>query len=50
MDPQIEFRVMELMMSRLCHELISPVTAVNNGIELLGDDAELDNWIKRSTT
>lgn len=27
-------RVMELMASRLCHDLISPVGAINNGIEL----------------
>jgi len=35
---QIEFRVLELLASRLCHELISPVGAINNGIELLTDD------------
>jgi len=34
---QIEFRVLELLASRLCHELISPVGAINNGVELLGD-------------
>ncbi|HYL32031.1 MAG TPA: histidine phosphotransferase family protein [Stellaceae bacterium] len=34
---QIEFRVLELLASRLCHELISPVGAVNNGVELLND-------------
>ncbi len=34
---QIEFRVLELLASRLCHELISPVGAVNNGVELLSD-------------
>jgi histidine phosphotransferase ChpT len=34
---QIELRVLELACSRLCHELISPVTAVNNGMELVAD-------------
>jgi histidine phosphotransferase ChpT len=34
---QIELRVLELICSRLCHELISPVTAVNNGMELVAD-------------
>lgn len=34
---QLEFRVLELLASRLCHELISPVGAVNNGVELLSD-------------
>lgn len=34
-------RIAELMASRICHDLISPVGAVNNGIELIeemGDD------------
>ena len=34
---QIELRVLELICSRLCHELISPVTAINNGMELVAD-------------
>lgn len=28
-------RVLELMASRICHDLVSPVGAVNNGIELM---------------
>jgi len=34
---QLEFRILELLASRLCHELISPVGAINNGVELLND-------------
>lgn len=34
----IEFRVLELLNARLCHELVSPVGAINNGVELLDDD------------
>jgi len=34
----IPFRVLELLNARLCHELVSPVGAINNGIELLDDD------------
>jgi histidine phosphotransferase ChpT len=30
-----ELRLAELLCSRLCHDLVSPVGAVNNGIELL---------------
>lgn len=30
-----ELRLAELMCSRLCHDLVSPVGAVNNGVELL---------------
>lgn len=32
-----DLRVMELMASRMCHDLISPVGAINNGIELLAE-------------
>lgn len=41
MGVSIDLRVLELLSSRLCHELISPVGAINNGIELMDeDDAE----------
>lgn len=35
---EVEFRVLELINARLCHELVSPVGAINNGVELLDDD------------
>jgi histidine phosphotransferase ChpT len=38
----IDIHVLELLASRICHDLISPVSAINNGIELfeeLGPDA-----------
>lgn len=38
--PRIPLRVAELLCSRLCHDLISPVAAVSNGLELLGDEAD----------
>lgn len=38
MSGAIEFRVLELINARLCHELVSPVGAINNGVELLDDD------------
>lgn len=38
--PALPLRVAELLCSRLCHDLISPVAAVSNGLELLGDDAD----------
>src|ERR1044071_6387407 len=31
-----------LLCSRLCHDLMSPVGALNNGIELLGDEQDPD--------
>lgn len=37
MTSTIDLRVLELTCSRLCHDLISPITAVNNGMELLTD-------------
>ena len=38
MTGTVDTRVMELLCSRLCHELISPVSAICNGLELMGDD------------
>ncbi len=38
MDVHIDLRVVELLSSRLCHDLVGPVGAVNNGLELLEDD------------
>ena len=37
MDLQIDLRVAELLTSRMCHDLVGPIGAVNNGMELLGD-------------
>lgn len=42
MDMRIDMRVAELLASRLCHDLVGPIGAVNNGLELMaegdGDD------------
>jgi histidine phosphotransferase ChpT len=38
MSGPIELRIVELLAARLCHDLIGPVSAVANGIELLSDD------------
>ncbi len=35
---KIDIRVLDLLCARLCHELVSPVGAINNGVELLGED------------
>ncbi|NKB48418.1 MAG: histidine phosphotransferase [Alphaproteobacteria bacterium] len=43
MSPTIDLYVAELLASRLCHDMVSPVGAVKTGVELLteyGDDAE----------
>jgi histidine phosphotransferase ChpT len=43
MAVMVELRVMELINARLCHELISPVGAINNGVELVAEeDADAD--------
>jgi histidine phosphotransferase ChpT len=34
----VDLRVLELLSARLCHELVSPIGAVNNGVELLAED------------
>ena len=43
MSPKIDLRVAELLASRLCHDMVSPVSAVKTGVELFsefGDDAD----------
>ncbi len=37
MDVQVDLRVAELLCSRLCHELVNPIGAVANGVELVGE-------------
>jgi len=34
----LDLRVLELLTARLCHELIGPIAAINNGVELLADE------------
>src|ERR1700761_7223243 len=34
---QIDLYVLELLASKLCHDLVSPVSAINNGVELIED-------------
>lgn len=41
MEPAVDLRVAELLASRLCHDVVGPIGAVNNGMELL-NDGELD--------
>lgn len=45
---QIDLRVLELLSSKICHDLISPVSAINNGVELIEDigDAVVDEAMK----
>ncbi len=33
--PSIDFRVLEILTSKICHDLISPIGAVNNGVEFI---------------
>lgn len=40
MTYHIDIRVAELLCSRLCHDLVSPVGAVNNGVELIEEMGE----------
>ena len=34
---QLDIRVTELLASKICHDLVSPVSAINNGVELIED-------------
>jgi histidine phosphotransferase ChpT len=38
MSRPIDLRVLELLAARLCHDLIGPVSAIANGVELLAED------------
>ena len=38
MTRAIELRVVELLAARLCHDLIGPVSAIANGVELMAED------------
>lgn len=38
MTDDAELRLAELLASKLCHDLVGPVGAVNNGMELLAED------------
>ncbi|NVJ91115.1 MAG: hypothetical protein HWE34_05635 [Methylocystaceae bacterium] len=38
MGVQVDMRVAELLCSRLCHDLVGPVGAVNHGLELIGEE------------
>ncbi len=35
MSTQIDLDIMELLASKICHDLISPIGAINNGMELI---------------
>jgi histidine phosphotransferase ChpT len=38
----VDMRVLELLTARLCHELSAPIASINNGIELLAEEAPDD--------
>lgn len=38
MNSPIDLRVIELVSARLCHDLVGPVAAISNGVELIDDD------------
>jgi len=50
MGVKVDLRVLELLASRVCHDLISPIGAVGNGLELLedADDDMSDDALKLS--
>ena len=40
MSNNFQLRVAELICSRICHDLISPLSAINNGIEMINEGGE----------
>lgn len=47
MTHPIELRIVELIAARLCHDLIGPVSAINNGVELMAD--EQPDFVREAT-
>lgn len=48
MDSPTDLRLAELLASRLCHDLVGPISAISNGMELLEEGvSELDEEAKR---
>lgn len=46
--PALDLRLAELLASRLCHDLVGPISAISNGMELLEEGiSELDEEAKR---
>ena len=39
MTGPIDLRVLELLVAHLCHDLIGPISAISNGVELLAEEA-----------
>ena len=42
-DATLELTLIELISSRICHDLVGPVGAVNAGAELMGEDGVGDD-------
>ena len=38
MTRPVDLRVVELLAARLCHDLLGPISAISNGVELLADE------------
>ena len=38
MSEHLDLRVVELLTARLCHDLVGPIAAISNGVELMDDD------------
>jgi len=43
MDVTVDLRVLELICSRICHDVVGPVGAMNNGLELLAESGPADS-------
>lgn len=50
MPALLELRVLELLTARLCHELIGPIAAIENGLEMIedGPDPEAQRLVAES--
>lgn len=38
--PSVDAVIAEMLITRMCHDMAGPVSAINNGLEFLGDDSD----------
>lgn len=48
MTSTIDLKILETLSSKICHDLVNPISAINNGVELLEDSSSEGNFSKEA--
>lgn len=48
MTSTIDLKILETLSSKICHDLVNPISAINNGVELLEDSSNDGNFSKEA--